>query len=40
MFTQLTVKQGFNSEAKLKAVLADTKRYLPVIRQDAVACKA
>ena len=40
MFTRLTVKQGFNSEAKLKAVLADTGRYISVIRQDAIACKA
>ncbi len=38
IFTQLTTKQGYDSEAKLKALVANGE-FLSVVQQDAVACK-
>jgi len=36
IFTQLTTKQGYDSEAKLKALVANGE-FLSVVQQDAVA---
>jgi hypothetical protein len=38
IFTQLTTKQGYDSETKLKALAADGD-FVSIVQQDALACK-
>jgi len=40
LYTQLTVKQGYTSDAKLTTLTSDTTKYHAAILRAAVACKA